>query len=297
MPLAWGWPARRARQAIRQGLEALWFVPAALRCGPARNLSRARRMSDQTIYLQGLIAAEAALFADAREVTGVYVDAAMDFRKLEPLRRAAKRRNLELVPQTRAELDARAGTDKHGGVLAHVGERKFVTPEDLLAAARDEQAGPPFVVMLDGVEDPFNFGQALRSLYAAGCHGVVVRPRNWTHADSAAVVARASAGASELLPMVLAEDPEAAAEVFNDAGLEIAAAAETPDAVPLDAADLTGPLFLLIGGEKRGIKRSFLERCRLKIAIPYARAFDLSLGTVAATSVLAFEAARQRRRG
>ena len=254
-------------------------------------------MSDETIYLQGLIAAEAALFADAREVTGVYVDAAMDFRKLEPLRRAAKRRNLELVPQTRAELDARAGTDKHGGVLAHVGERKFVTPEDLLAAARDEQAGPPFVVMLDGVEDPFNFGQALRSLYAAGCHGVVVRPRNWTHADSAAVVARASAGASELLPMVLAEDPEAAAEIFNDAGLEIAAAAETPDAVPLDAADLTGPLFLLIGGEKRGIKRSFLERCRLKIAIPYARAFDLSLGTVAATSVLAFEAARQRRRG
>lgn len=254
-------------------------------------------MPDDTIYLQGLIAAEAALFADAREVAGVYVDAEMDFRKLEPLRRAAKRRNLELTAQSRAELDGRAGTDKHGGVLAQVGERRFVTAEDLLTAAKAEQAGAPFVVMLDGVEDPFNFGQSLRSLYAAGCHGVVVRPRNWTEAGSAAVVARASAGASELMPMVLAEDPEAAAEVFNDAGLEIAAAAETPDATPLSDADLTGPLFLLIGGEKRGIKRSFLDRCMLKIAIPYARSFDLSLGTVAATSVLSFEVARQRRRG
>ncbi len=253
-------------------------------------------MPHAPIYLQGLIAAEAALFADAREVNGVYVDTTTDHRKLEPLRRAAKRRNLELVHQTRDELNARAGTDKHGGVLAGVSERRFVTPDDLLAAARNEQAGAPFVVMLDGVEDPFNFGQALRSLYAAGCHGVVMRPRNWTAADSAAVVARASAGASELLPMALADDPEAAAEVFNDAGLEVAAAAETPDATPLDEADLTVPLFLLIGGEKRGIKRSFLDRCRLKIAIPYARAFDLSLGTVAATSVLAFEAARQRRR-
>jgi len=257
-------------------------------------------MPEESIHLQGLIAAEAALFADAREVAGVYVDDAMDFRKLEPLRRAAKARHLELTPQSRDELDARAGTDKHGGVLAEVGERRFVSPDDLLAAAameiKQEGGGAPFVVMLDGVEDPFNFGQALRSLYAAGCHGVVLRPRNWTAAGSAAVVARASAGASELLPMVLADDPEGAAEVFNEAGLEVAAAAETPDATPLDQADLTGPLFLLIGGEKRGIKRSFLDRCRLKVAIPYARSFDLSLGTVAATSVLAFEAARQRRR-
>ncbi|MEE9405085.1 MAG: RNA methyltransferase [Algisphaera sp.] len=251
-------------------------------------------MSDQAIYLQGLIAAEAALFSDARDVIGVYVDGEMDFRKLEPLRRAAKRRDLELVKESREALNTRAGAENHGGVLAHVGERKFITAQELLAAAKAEQAGEPFVVMLDGVEDPFNFGQALRSLYAAGCHGVVVRPRNWTAAGSAATVARASAGASELIPMMLADDPEAAAEIFNEAGLEVAAAAEVPDATPLNEAALAGPLFLLIGGEKRGVKRSFLDRCRLKVAIPYARPFDLSLGTVAATSVLAFEVARQR---
>jgi len=132
----------------------------------------------------------------------------------------------------------------------------------------------------------------VRALYAAGCDGLVLRPRNWLSA--AGVVARASAGASEWLPTAIAETVTAAAEHFRARGLRVAVADEE-DALPLYDVDLTGPLFLVIGGEKRGITRSFRNGADLRLAIPYGSAFDQSLGTAAATAVIAFEVLRQRR--
>ncbi|MEM8739283.1 MAG: TrmH family RNA methyltransferase [Planctomycetota bacterium] len=245
------------------------------------------------IYLFGAIAVEAALSAGTREVQGVWIDDAMDYRKLEPVRRAAKARRLELVPQTRAELDDRVGDGKHGGVVAQVGPRQFITLDELLNHSGSERS---FFVMLDGVEDPHNFGQAVRSLYAAGCHGVVVRPRNWAMADGLApsIIARASAGTSEFMPMAVADTPDAAAAFFAEKKIAVVAAADTADATALHDADLTGPLFLLVGGEKRGLKRSALQHADLTLHIPYGRPFEHSLGTVAAVSVLSFELARQR---
>src|SRR4029434_1117094 len=89
----------------------------------------------------------------------------------------------------------------------------------------------PFIAMLDGIEDPFTFGSALRSLYAAGADGVVMRPRNWNSA--ATTVARSSAGASEVLPMALAEDPKEAADFYRSNGLVIATALKDKGATPL----------------------------------------------------------------
>ncbi len=253
-------------------------------------------MSDQPApgFLLGAIAVEATLSAGTREVMGVWIDEAMDYRKLEPVRRAAKARRVELVPQTRAELDARVGHDKHSGVVAEVGPRALLGLQQLLEMTGREKS---FIVMLDGIEDPYNFGQSIRSLYAAGCHGVVVRPRNWAMADGEApsIIARASAGTSEFLPMAVADSPEEAAAFFKEKGLVVAATADTREATPLYDVDLKQPLFLLIGGEKRGVKRSFLGEADVVIEVPYGRPFEHSLGTVAAVSVIGFELARQRR--
>jgi len=146
--------------------------------------------------------------------------------------------------------------------------------------------------MLDGIEDPYNFGYAVRSLYAAGADGLVVRRREW--GESEATVVKASAGASELLPIAEVDSVESAADLFKENGLAVACTAKR-DATPIYDADLSGPLFLLIGGERRGITREFLSRADLVLEIPYRRRFSLSLGTVAAVSVLAFEVMRQRR--
>lgn len=247
-------------------------------------------MTDNYELLLGQISIEAALSPDShRKVHAVAVDESHDWRKLESIRRAAKRANLELTPRTRADLDALAGDDKHGGFVAQVGPRRFVEVEALFD--RDE---PPFVAMLDGIEDPFNFGQSVRALYAAGCTGLIVRERNWTTA--AAVIARSSAGATERIDMAIAQGPEQAAEAAQSLGVMVVATGQGEDAVPYTAVDFANPTLLMIGGERRGLRRSFLADCEQVVTIPYGKDvnFPAALGTVTATSILAFEIARQR---
>jgi 23S rRNA (guanosine2251-2'-O)-methyltransferase len=109
-------------------------------------------------------------------------------------------------------------------------------------------------------------------------------------------VTRASAGASELLPTAVCDTTLEAADFFRGHGLTIACTARK-SAVSLYECDLTQPLFLLIGGEKRGITRSFLEQADLLLRIPYGRSFPYSLGAAASTAVVAFEVLRQRSAG
>lgn len=247
-------------------------------------------MDDETIWLEGSISVEAALMGNCRQVTAVYLQKGSGRRwdkRQAGLRRLTQQKNIPLHLVDAAFIDAHTTGQSHGGVVAEAGPRQFVSLESLV-----KQSERPFVVMLDGIEDPFNFGQALRSLYAAGVDGAVVRPRNWFTA--AGIVARASAGVSEQMPMAIAETAEQAADAFRLLGLHIAATS-SQNAVSLYDADLTAPLFLLMGGEKRGITRSFLAQADLVLQIPYQQPnFQQSLGVVASAAIVAFEVVRQR---
>ena len=239
------------------------------------------------VVLEGRISVEAALRGRAREVSEILALQPGD-RRLARVRALAGERGVPIRMVSTADIDDLASGRTHGGLLALALERRFLPLEQLI---RD--AGPtPFLAMLDGVEDPYNFGAAIRGLYAAGADGLIVRPRSWEQA--AGIVARASAGASELIPTAVAETPELAAEVCRAGGLRVVCAAARSDAVSMHDADLAGPLFLLVGGERRGITRSFLDRADLVVRIPYARAVLGSLGTATAAAVLAFEVMRQR---
>jgi 23S rRNA (guanosine2251-2'-O)-methyltransferase len=149
--------------------------------------------------------------------------------------------------------------------------------------------------MLDGIEDPFSFGGAIRTLYAAGVDGLVVRERNWTSA--AATVARASAGASELIPTAVVDNPTTAAAFFHRRDLTIAVTSKRKGATPIYDANLTVPIFLLIGGEKRGIQRSFMTHADYLLEVPYGRSFEQSLGAAATAGIIGFEVMRQRQSG
>lgn len=227
----------------------------------------------------------AALEGGRREVERVLIRADK-WEKTGKLRALARRAGTRVERVTPEQIDAVASGRTHGGILAETGPLRYAEPVDLAGGER------PFVAMLDGIEDPYNFGYAIRSLYAAGADGLVARPREW--GESEATVVKASAGASDLLPIAHMESAEAAADLFKERGLAVACTAKR-DATPIYDADLSGPLFLLVGGERRGITREFLGRADLVLEIPYRRRFSLSLGTVAAVSVLAFEVMRQRR--
>jgi 23S rRNA (guanosine2251-2'-O)-methyltransferase len=242
--------------------------------------------SERTI-LEGHISIEAVLRAGGRPIYAIYVREDKRDGMVRHLQRLAQQAGIAVERLPAAAIDERAQGNTHGGIIAEVGPRRFVELGDLLPADR-----PPFVMMLDGVEDPFNFGYAVRALYAAGADGLVLRPRNWMSA--AGTVARASAGASEWIPTAVAESAESAADFYRQQGLKIACAVKE-DATPIDEVDLTVPLFLLVGGEKRGITRSFMAQADLRLQIPYGRTFDQSLGTTSAAAILGYEIMRQRR--
>ena len=244
--------------------------------------------ADAPVILEGRVSIEAAMGGGVRPVHEILAVTPGD-RRLAFLRRLAAEHDVPIRKVSPAVLRGLVSGQTHGGVVALAGERSYQPLPDLLAAI-----GPDaLVVMLDGVEDPYNFGQAIRSLYACGADGLVLRPRSWEAAT--AVVTRASAGASELLPAAVAATPEEAADACRAAGLQVACASTRPEGTWIHDADLVRGTFLLIGGERRGVTRSFVEQADLLLRIPYGRRGAHALGASVSAALIGFEALRQRR--
>lgn len=191
--------------------------------------------------------------------------------------------SVDFVPED--ELDAVTVGGTHGGIAAECTERT-VPPLGSLPVTGG------FWVMLEGIEDPYNFGYAIRSLYACGADGIVLSPRNWMSA--AGVVCRSSAGASEILPVAVS-DPAEAARFFREKGFRVLAAG-IRNSVSSFACDMRKPLFLIVGGEKRGISASLLAEADEIVRIDYGRDFPGSLSAASAASMLGYEVMRQNRK-
>lgn len=241
------------------------------------------------MVVEGHVSVEAVLEAGVRPVHRVWAARPGD-RRLVRLRALARERGVLIDTVEPGIIDELATGRTHGGVLALVGPRRERSVGDLIG----EVGEGSMIVMLDGIEDPFNFGQAVRALYAAGIAGLVVR-RSWE--TGLGTVTRASAGASELMPTARSDSAEDAAAACRRAGYRVACAVAAKDASELAEADLTGSLFLLIGGERRGVTRSFVEQADERIRIGYGRDRAPELGAAASAAIIGFEALRQRRAG
>ncbi len=190
----------------------------------------------------------------------------------------------ELKESCAEEIEKYTVGTSHGGIIAICGERTIPRLEADTSLPADG-----FFVMIQGIEDPYNFGYALRSLYACGCNGVILGERNWMSA--AGVVCRSSAGASELFDIYRADELEAA-KIFKSNGYTVVSADERTDNV-LGKTEIKLPVLLVVGGEKRGISRSLLELCDVLVKIPYSRDFGASLSAASATTMFAYEIMRQ----
>jgi 23S rRNA (guanosine2251-2'-O)-methyltransferase len=242
----------------------------------------------QPLVVEGHRSVEAVLEAGVRPIHRVWAVRPGD-RRLGRLRALARERGVLIDPVESDRIDALATGRSHGGVIGIVGERHDRSVDELIG----EVGEGSLLVALDGIEDPFNFGQAVRALYAAGVDGLIVR-RSWETALS--VVTRASAGATELLPTAHAQSIEAAADAARSGGLRVVGAVADPEATEIHRADLSGPLLIVIGGERRGVTRSFVSRADELVRIGYGRDHAPDLGAATAAAIIAFEALRQRRR-
>ena len=206
-------------------------------------------------------------------------------REIAFLTHKSRELNFELVPTDSEFIDSIADGKTHGGFLAFASKREFtnVDPHNI------KQNG--FYALIDGIEDPYNFGYCVRSLYSSGADGLILPTRNWMEASG--TVARSSAGTSELFD-IFVDDPENAVLTFKNMGFKVMCA-EIRDSVSLYDADLTGPILFIIGGEKRGISSKIAKHADLNVRIDYERSFNGSLPTTSAISIIAFHAAHMRK--
>ncbi len=203
------------------------------------------------------------------------------------LRAVSDKYGYKLIETTAEELDKISLGTSHGGIIAKCGERNIpYLSEDNF---KDIKHG--FYAMIEGIEDPYNFGYALRSLYACGCDGIILGERNWMSA--AGVVCRSSAGASEMFKIFKCKE-EDAARLFKKNGFSIICADERTDNI-LGECPLHFPILLIVGGEKRGISKSLLELTDTLVKIPYGREFNASLSAASAVTMFAYEIMRQNK--
>ena len=240
-------------------------------------------------YLEGYNSISSCLKAASREIYKIYIDEKLTSKKpkaLLPLKKKAEKMKIPVEYISSSKLEEMATGKTHGGVIAECGERSFINLEKLV---QDNPEG--FFVYLDGIEDPFNFGQAVRAIYASGADGVLLPERNWM--SSSATVGRASAGASELIDASVIGVEDIA--FLKEKGFRIVCADLDENSVNYSDANLKKPLVLVIGGEKRGISAAVSEFSDLTVEINYGRDFSQSLGASEAVGILAFEVLRQNR--
>lgn len=250
----------------------------------------------ENIVLSGYISVYSALVSGSREVYKVLLDRDRFDKVMKSKYHFPEKKQYSLLKKccdrakikslfVKAEDYPDAFTGESGGIAALVGERRYSTAEELLDMKK------PFLCAIDGIEDPYNFGQVLRSFYASGVDGVIVPKRNFFTAAS--VVARASAGASELLKVAAVDDLEQFCAEAAAKGLTLVATAAEKDATDLFTTPFERPLCVFLGGERRGISKKVLSKCHKTVQISYPRNSLMSLSASSAAAVIAFEIGRR----
>lgn len=178
-------------------------------------------------------------------------------------------------------------TANHQGVVAYAAGVSYCEVEDILKAAK-AKGEAPFIIVLDGVEDPHNLGSILRSADCAGAHGVIIGKRR--SAAVTATVVKVSAGATEHMPVARVVNIPAALETLKRNKLWIAGA--DMSGMPMDKQDLKGPLALVIGNEGSGLSKLVREKCDFAVSIPMGGHVG-SLNAGVAAAILMFEKRRQ----
>jgi 23S rRNA (guanosine2251-2'-O)-methyltransferase len=201
----------------------------------------------------------------------------------------ARETGIRVEEREREILDGAAGEGaRHQGVVAWLGAFQYVELDELL----DSIEGPALLVALDGVEDPRNLGAILRSAYLLGAHGVIIPEHR--AAQVTAVTAKASAGASELVPIAQVGNLVRALEELRERGVWRVAVHAEHDAKPIATIDGTMPLVLVLGAEGSGVRPLVAKNCDFHALIPMAGDAVGSFNVSVAAALALYEIRRQR---
>ena len=246
----------------------------------------------QTEVSESLIEGRNALteaLKSGRAIDKVYIAAGDTDRALGRLAALAKDAGAVVVNVDRRKLDQMSATGAHQGVIASVAMHEYVSVEELLERA-ETKGEAPLLVVCDELSDPHNLGAILRTAECAGAHGIIIPKRR--SVGLTAVVAKASAGALEYLPVARVSNLSQTLRLLKERGVWIYGTAAEGSA-PLYKTDLTGPCAIVIGNEGAGLGRLVADSCDVLVSIPMKGRIS-SLNASAAAAILLYEAVRQR---
>lgn len=236
------------------------------------------------MFIEGRNAVREALQSDIT-INKIYVDKNLEHRKDEILALASKKRiKVEYLPKNL--LDKKSETKRHQGFIADSVDFKYSTLKDLMANVKDES---PFFVLLDGIEDPHNFGAIIRSCECAGVHGIVI-PKNRACLVNETVI-RTSTGAIANMPICMVTNLKEAIDFFKENGIWVFVAETGGE--DIYSKNLTMPIAIVIGSEGNGVKQSLRTYCDGILTLPLMGRVN-SLNASVACGITVFEILRQR---
>ena len=223
-----------------------------------------------------------------KTIDKLYVQEGIKNGPVQSIIREAKKQDTIVNFVSRERLNQMSQEGRHQGVIAHAAAYEYAEVEDILKAA-EEKGEPPFIFLLDGIEDPHNLGAIIRTANLAGAHGVIIPKRRAS--GLTAVVAKTSAGALNYTPVAKVTNLAATIEELKEKGLWFVCADMNGEL--MYRLNLKGPVGLVIGGEGDGVGRLVREKCDMVASIPMKGNID-SLNASVAAGVLAYEIVRQR---
>lgn len=207
---------------------------------------------------------------------------------IKSILREAKKGDTIINFVKKERLDQISDAGKHQGVIAYAAAYEYAEVEDILKSA-EEKGEAPFIILLDGIEDPHNLGAMIRTANQAGVHGIIIPKRRAV--GLTATVAKTSAGAINYTPVAKVTNLVATMEELKEKGLWFVCA--DLEGEVMYRQNMTGPIGLVIGSEGDGVSRLVKEKCDFTAKIPMVGNID-SLNASVAMGVLSYEIVRQR---
>ena len=254
---------------------------------PLKHNDRVREEIDENIIFGRNAVKE--LLASGRDIEKLFIQNGDREGSVNLLLGIASERKIPIVEAERSKLDSLTGGAHHQGVVAIAAERNYASIDDIFEYA-EQKGEKPFIIILDGIEDPHNLGAIIRSAECSGAHGVIIPKRRAVGLTSTA--AKASAGAIEHMRVAKVTNLATTIDELKDRGLWLYAA--DMDGEVYYESDLSGAVGLVMGSEGFGISRLVKEKCDFVVSIPlYGNVNSMNVSCAAA--VLMTEVARQKK--
>lgn len=229
------------------------------------------------------------LLESGKDINKIYVTKGEKHGSINKIISIAKEKRVIIVEKDKRQMEEMAGTKNYQGVIAIVPPFEYCEIEDILQEAKEKQEDP-FLLILDGIEDPHNLGSIIRTAETAGIHGVIIPKRRAASVNS--TVNKASAGAVEHMKIARVTNISDAIEKLKQAGLWICGTDINTKTYYYNQ-DLTGPLGIVIGNEGSGMSEKVRKNCDFLVKIPMQGKVT-SLNASVSTGIIVYEAVKQR---